>query len=211
MPTPRLIGLYSPYPQSGKSTVAEGLMRQRYTRVPFAETVKDMVDLLLHTLGYTNDVRCRMLWHDMKAYPLPELDGVTPRELLQTLGTDWGRNMVHPDLWVRLGMAKAKRELARGRAVVIDDVRFLNEAEAIRAAGGVMVQIKRNLSQGDPLPLHESEGQLNEYAFDLTILNNQPTAESWQAKALTALGSLSDKQSVQGSEVYPDERSTTTP
>jgi hypothetical protein len=42
-----------------------------------------------------------------------------------TLGTEWGRDAVHPDLWVRLWAASGPRT----SRVVVEDVRFPNEVE----------------------------------------------------------------------------------
>ena len=39
----KIIGLYSPAPQSGKSTVASELEQRGYVTVPFAETLKLML------------------------------------------------------------------------------------------------------------------------------------------------------------------------
>lgn len=60
---------------------------------------------------------------------------------MQTLGTEWGRECIAPDVWTRLTLAGAS--LREGRSVVIDDVRFPNEVVAIRALGGIVVRIER--------------------------------------------------------------------
>lgn len=67
--------------------------------------------------------------------------GRSPRQLLQTLGTEWGRSHVHSEIWNRV----AARELDRLRDmhVVVSDVRFENEADMIRRRGGVIVRIQR--------------------------------------------------------------------
>ena len=62
---------------------------------------------------------------------------------MQTLGTEWGRNMIGPDVWVRLTMHRVDDLLASGVNVIIDDVRFDNEAEAIRERDGQIVTLSR--------------------------------------------------------------------
>ena len=59
----------------------------------------------------------------LKEQPIPWL-GKSPRELLQTLGTEWGRGMVREDIWVRIAMWRASEH----EHVAITDVRFANEA-----------------------------------------------------------------------------------
>lgn len=80
--------------------------------------------------------------------------GRSPRELLQTLGTDWGRDLVAPDLWVTL----CRRRITRLQVdrVVVTDVRFSNEARMIRSLGGEIWQIVRPHAETTPHQ-HRSE------------------------------------------------------
>ena len=108
--------------------------------------------------------------------------GKSPREMLQTLGTEWGRQMVHPDVWVRSAILRARRTLALSnvRGVVISDVRFPNELHGLRDAGAKVIRIKR-ASRGSSLhDEHESERALDDVpdsAFDAVIENNGTHAE----------------------------------
>jgi hypothetical protein len=94
---------------------------------------------MLRTLGLT----ASQVDGNEKELPCELLGGRTPRVAMQTLGTDWGRNMVGPDLWVNATMLRVDADLARGLVVVIDDLRFDNEALAIRKRGGLVVQLER--------------------------------------------------------------------
>jgi hypothetical protein len=69
-------------------------------------------------------------------------EGVTPRMLMQTLGTEWGRNIIDPDLWVKLSLQRAAK-MGDDARIVFSDVRFENEARAIRDAGGFIIHIRR--------------------------------------------------------------------
>ena len=81
--------------------------------------------------------------------------GVTPRHMMQTLGTEWGRQLIAPDIWVKAAIERAKDYAAEGTSVVLTDVRFPNEAKAIREAGG---QIWAVLRPGYAIDTsHESE------------------------------------------------------
>lgn len=68
--------------------------------------------------------------------------GATPRLLMQMIGTEWGRDMIGPTLWVDL-WRDAVDKLPPGKPVVVDDCRFPNEAEAAQAACGTIVRIVR--------------------------------------------------------------------
>jgi hypothetical protein len=96
---------------------------------------------------------------------------LTPRYALQTLGTEWGRHC-YPNTWVALAMRHAD-QLATD--VVVPDVRFQSEFDAIKAQGGIVWKIERpGLA---PLPgNHASEAGLN-LLFDALLFNNQSLGE----------------------------------
>jgi len=62
------------------------------------------------------------------------------RRLLQQLGTDVGRSW-DPEFWVKKWTAKAEQWMKRGSHVIVDDVRFQNEVDAIIALGGTVFQL----------------------------------------------------------------------
>lgn len=159
-----IIGLYSSAPQSGKTAAANVLQELGFGRVPFAAPLKRMACEFLENLGYTSGEAARLVFVD-KHEEIPEL-GVTVRHILQTLGTEWGRDRIHPRVWVKCWSAQARRY----KRVVVDDVRFPNEAEAIKAAGGVIWRIVRTTSVHDGS--HRSEGSLDSYSFDAVIHND---------------------------------------
>lgn len=74
------------------------------------------------------------------------------RRLLQAHGVAI-RNHVDPDVWLRATMDKVVRE---DKPVVITDVRFPNEADAIEAAGGLLVRVVRAGAPNDDAHLSET-------------------------------------------------------
>lgn len=153
---------------SGKSEVANTLIRDfGFTRHRFSAPLKNMTRHLLREIGHCEDDVERMIEGDLKEAPHPEL-GVSPRHLMVTLGTEWGRDAVHPDLWVRIWAAS----LPQRADVVAEDVRFPNEVAGIRERGGVIWKVERPglVSSG-----HVSE-QL-EVTPDLTIENTGTLAD----------------------------------
>ena len=90
---------------------------------------------------------------------------LTPRKLLQLLGTECGRQIIHPNIWVNSLFADYKKD----SNWIITDVRFPNEAQAIKDKGGIMIRINRPLYRLDDQ--HPSETALDNYNFDYVIEN----------------------------------------
>lgn len=131
-----LVGL-SGRPRAGKDTAAEHLVASHgFVRVAFADPLRHFVYGLL-------EIEKNLSWDSIKDDPRPELGGKTPREAMQTLGTEWGRNMIHKDLWLDTAKRKVKKYLESGISVVVSDVRFDNEAEMVRELGGKVLRIVR--------------------------------------------------------------------
>lgn len=156
-PTGNLVALTGPA-GCGKSTVADLMVAEGWQRVKFASTLKNMC----RAMGMTE----QMIEGGQKEEPQAMLGGNTPRYIMQTLGTEWGRKIVHPDLWVRITKAEIQRNLDDGRNVVVDDCRFANEADCIHSLGGVVVGVS---GRGGLVGRHESEAGL---APDYVIDNN---------------------------------------
>ena len=123
--------------RSGKDTAAQALVARGYTQLSFAGPLKAMIRALLAWADYTPTHIDRMVDGDLKEHVA--LEDKTARYLMQSLGTEWGREHVSPGIWVNLCIDKA----LRCQNAVISDVRFSNEAEAIRKAGGKIVRISR--------------------------------------------------------------------
>ena len=178
MTTPKLVGLYSPAPQSGKTCTAGVISEHGYTIVPFAATLKDMIVPMITALGYDHQRAWELVISD-KNYVLPEI-GVSARHMLQTLGTEYGRQCLHPDIWLKCWQKKAERF----SAVVADDVRFPNEADLIRGLGGEMWLVRRSAVQCTTD--HSSEGSLDGYSFD-RVIENDGTLDELRSKVMAAL------------------------
>lgn len=93
-----------------------------------------------------------------------------------TLFTEWGRKLIHPDLWVEPWEAARPKQ----SRVVADDVRFPNEYAKVREKGG---QVWRVIMPGaKPAdPNDETEGRLDGFEFDRVICNNSTLLDlKWQ-------------------------------
>lgn len=127
---------------AGKSQASLALdLSLGYERRKFAGPLKAMLTALYTAAGLHPAEIVRRIEGDLKEVPDPLLGGKTPRYAMQTLGTEWGRQMIHEDLWVNIWRAGAEQRLDAECYVVADDCRFENEAEAVRALGGKVVRI----------------------------------------------------------------------
>lgn len=171
----RLIGLYSPAPQSGKTFAANVLAQKGYRTMSFAKPIKHMATEFIMSFGYTKDQAAGFVWAQ-KEKQIPEIK-TTARHILQTLGTEWGRKCVSDELWIECMMYRIASCLRdQDCSIVIDDVRFANEAEMIKQMKGEMWMIIRPsaVNKGD----HESEGGLDKWgSFDRLIINDGTVAE----------------------------------
>ena len=104
--------------------------------------------------------------------------GFTPRWFLQTLGTEFARNLVDQDFWVRAMRRKLCYDL-KGQDVVITDCRFPNEAELARNAPyhqGLVCEVNRP-SLGPIVDQHPSETAMVGYEWD-HVLDNSGTIQA---------------------------------
>ena len=108
-----------------------------------------------------------------------EMTAVTVRRLLQWWGTEY-RRAQDPDYWTKAWGRKVEQyDLSRSH-VLVDDVRFLNELNVIRAHGGLIVKIERPGFLG--ANNHSSETSLDGFTAWDTIVVNDGTLEDFKAK-----------------------------
>lgn len=110
-------------------------------------------------------------WQERKKEQIPWLpDGVSLRTLYETLGTEWGRQCVCEDVWIRLANEFVKK--SERKNVIIDDVRFENEAAWIRSTGGKIVHVLRpDYHKEDATLGHQSNKFLAIHTGDLSLSN----------------------------------------
>jgi hypothetical protein len=135
-----LVGLIG----AGKGTVADYLVSQKgYSKESFANSVKDSISVVFgwnRNLLEGDTVQSRA-WREQpdaywsKCFNKP----FSPRMALQLMGTEAGRDVFHPDLWI----FTALRRMQLDKNYVLADVRFPNEIQRIREAGGKIVWVRR--------------------------------------------------------------------
>lgn len=133
---PLLIGL-SGKAGAGKSTVGDYLAGAHgYAQFAFAEALKEVVQKVFL---FTDE---QMTFGKEAEDPRWK---VSPRFCLQWLGTEVLRD-VWPDIWIRHLRQEIMDFLSSNgqRLIVVTDVRFRDEAEALKRLGAVLVRIERN-------------------------------------------------------------------
>ena len=138
-----IIGLIG-FAGSGKGTIADILVSKKgYTKLAFADAVKDATAAIFgwpRSLLEGDTAESRE-WREQKDEWWSEKTGkhITPRNMLQLMGTEIGRDMIHPDVWIYA----MERRMQLYPNVVIADVRFPNEMRFIQEKGGFIVRVKR--------------------------------------------------------------------
>lgn len=171
---PILIGLCSRAMGSGKSEVANHLISVHgFTLVKFAAPLKAMTRALLAETGLTPAEVERHVEGDLKEVEIPALQR-SCRYVMQRVGSEFGREMLHRNVWVDIAVQRSSILLAAGKSVVIDDLRFLNELEGIYSLGGHPLRVER--SSATVTLTHSSEGELDDLAM-LSIENEGTIAD----------------------------------
>lgn len=186
MTKPAIIGLTG-YAGTGKDTVRQILERQHgYTGLALADPLRHMLTALLLQSGHSTEY---ITVRERKEEIIPGL-GVSYRQMVQTLGTEWGRAN-HPDFWTRIAQGRLdylRTETFGPPAFVISDVRFESEAAWIRSQGGVIWRVYR--ADAAPVRAHQSETEMNRMMHDEIIPNNG-TIEDLDVRVQQALECVS--------------------
>jgi hypothetical protein len=155
---------------SGKDTAARVFEEHGYVHLKMAGGLKCMLHAFLAYQGVQDSVVYRMLEGDLKEIPTEFLGGRSPRYAMQSLGTEWGRNLISEDLWIEAFLNAA----FEAQTVVCSDVRFPNEVEAIQSVGGEVIRIDRDT--GAVNDNHASEAMIDELEVDAVLSNDAPSA-----------------------------------
>lgn len=151
---------------SGKTTLSKML---GYPVVPFAEPLKEALMAMGCPFHLLYD-------SELKEKPSDFFLGKTPRFAMQTLGTEWGQNLIGKNFWLE----RWKESIKNIPNVVVDDVRHLQELELLRDLGATLVGIKRHRTTVENW-IHESETLDLEKLGISTIENNGTPKELLEA------------------------------
>jgi hypothetical protein len=158
--------------RSGKDTAAGRLVQtSAYTRVAFADPLREAL------------LRLDPIVTDAGGFHL--------RELVEEFGWEWSKDRypevrrllqnygqtireMDPEFWVRVAAKKISAAHAWNLPVVVTDVRYRNEAEALKRAGFYLVRVVRpnGPTLAGEAASHSSETELDDYPVDLHLFNN---------------------------------------
>ena len=150
-----------------------------------------MTRSFLFDLGFPPELIEHMLSPDGKAMDITDNatgKSFTPRRLMQTIGTEWGRTYVSPDIWVQMAQNKAVQALSQGLCPVFDDLRFDNEHKMLQGLNSFLIQIERPELKtrtnrgflsllGFGKKKHRSDGGLSAKPWDAQIINGSTPEE----------------------------------
>ena len=156
--------IYSPYPQSGKSTVGNILESYGLTRLSLATPVKESLLVVLTALGTKNPES--YLWGENKDKIIPELN-VTGGYLMSTYATNFFRDTIYTNIWLDC----FKRKVDGLDNWFVDDMRFENEYKYLKSQGVITILLERP-KVGLNGRSSRSEGNLSHLPFDVKILND---------------------------------------
>lgn len=150
---------------SGKDTVGQYLREHyAYRTVAYADALKRAV--LIHDPLVADGLRVKhfvqILGWDGAKRAKPEI-----RRTLQHFGD--AARFLDPDIFLAPIAGEIRWATKWDRRVAVTDVRRRNEADQIRAAGGMILRINRPGDDGDT---HVSETDLDDYPVDFTIDND---------------------------------------
>jgi hypothetical protein len=211
-----IIGL-SGYARSGKDEAAKVLVEEYgFERVAFADKLRDFLYALnpiveikradvpvnvktpqgikrlmidentRSTIPVSVEVRVRDIidQHGRDGYKETPY-GTEIRGLLQRLGTEAGRQILWDSIWIDAAL----HDLDPEKNYVVTDVRFPNEAGAVRERGGVVWRISR-VGVG-PANNHASETSLDNYSFD-KVLENNGSLEDYRQEVISTYNSFKE-------------------
>ena len=156
----RIIALAGPA-QSGKSSAASYLGSLGFIEDSFAAPIRDFISDIL-------DINLEQL-EICKDQNVPPF-ACTPRKMMQTLGTEWGRQMIQDDLWI-MALLERLQNRQPTQSFVISDLRFENEARVLRDMGAEIWHIERPGSEIAET-YHESENGITQQLHDFVLIND---------------------------------------
>lgn len=129
---------------SGKGTIADILVKYHgFFKESYANSVKDACAVIF---GWDRELlegttpESREWRETVDSWWSKQLGReFSPRLALQLMGTEAGRDVFHPDLWVHTVMRRCRSDAN----YVIADVRFPNEINAIKNSGGYIIRVRR--------------------------------------------------------------------
>lgn len=156
MKKPFLIGI-SGKAYSGKDFTADVIKKLfpdlKIYKIAYADTIRSMLKGIVDV-----DAIYKL---NKKEEPIEGL-GVSLRELMQSLGTDWGRHILGDNFWVNILNKRINDNsfLTEADVIVISDCRFQNEIEYIINRGGIVLNVIADSQEYKKSKFSEHESEM---------------------------------------------------
>lgn len=163
MKKPFLIGI-SGKAYSGKDFTADAIKQLfpdfKIYKIAYADAVRNMLKSIVDV-----DAIYKL---NKKEEPIEGL-GVSLRELMQSLGTDWGRHILGDNFWVNILNKRINDNsfLTEADVIVISDCRFQNEIEYIINRAGIVLNVITDSQEYKKSKFYEHESEMISIVGDI--------------------------------------------
>ena len=174
----------------GKSEFGKQVRKHvKFSNIPIIA----LADKLKYGLSQMLDINIRYFYApDLKNVVLPEY-GVTPRYLMETCGTNWGRDMVSINLWVIV--LKRKLQKTNEKFIIVEDVRFQSELRFLSNHYPIdIIYIKSNRESVKPTIGDISLDYLKNNEFRFRILRNNSNLTVYREKCYRLMEFIENEQ-----------------
>jgi hypothetical protein len=156
--------------RSGKDTAARFFCQAGFRQTAFAEPVKQISATLCHEpLENFHD--------DVLKEQITELLGMTRRKAMQLVGSEAVKPLFGDDIWTRHLVQRLNSDVY-GDKVVVSDVRYDYEAQALLDRGGYIIEMRRaGAGLSGESATHSSEVGINPDLIDFAVDNNGSVGE----------------------------------
>lgn len=161
---------FSGYATAGKDAAADALVKnQGFVKTFMSKPLMNALLTLDPWIKFAGDTERYSDLHERVGYDESK-NNPEVRRLLQTLGTEIGRNMFYEDAWLDLVFKEIAKLHDDGKDVCLTGVRYPNELDRVRSAGGITIWIDRPGIEA--VNTHSSEHTLAPWDCDIVVINS---------------------------------------
>lgn len=159
--------------ETGKTTAVKYMKEKEVSvQINFKDAlVEELTTLFPELLQAICDIYDKTEYDGMDPWTVEKLFRVKPplvRALMRNFGTEV-RRKEDPDYWVKAWTKKVLETTQYPTTIFVDDVRFLNEAKAVKDNGGTIIRITSD--KPVPVDAHGSEAEMDQIVPDRTVQN----------------------------------------
>lgn len=158
----------------GKDTAADVLVQNKgYVRRKFAQPIKDICAIAFQVPSALLDGPEKEI--------LIGKHQLSPRQMMQIVGTDFFRAHIHENFWIH-HFQDWVADQPPSTNVVVTDIRFQNELDAVQRLGGIVIKIERSSGEGrhQDTDAHVTESGIDNLKnVDVVLQNDGSVQDLW--------------------------------